>query len=74
MNKVIETIKNGILSSPYVPIEPNLFDSIEFRLNKREMGHIHNEDLDNILSILKIGNERFSMIKDETRKIGGPFF
>jgi hypothetical protein len=38
------------------------------------MGHIHNEDLDNTLSILKIGNERFNMRKDETRKIGGPFF
>jgi hypothetical protein len=74
MNKIIETIKNGILSRSYVTIEPNLFGSIEFRLNKREMGHIHNEDLDNILSILKIGNERFNMRKDETLKIWGPFF
>jgi hypothetical protein len=74
MNKIIETIKNGILSRPYVTIEPTLFSSIEFRLNKREMGHRHNEDLDNTLSILKIGNERFNMRKDETRKIGGPFF
>jgi hypothetical protein len=34
MNKIIETIKNGILSRPYVTIQPTLFSSIEFHLNK----------------------------------------
>ena len=57
MNKIIENIKNEILSWPYVTSEAHRFDGIEFRLNKREMGHIHNEGLDDIPFPMKIRNE-----------------
>ena len=43
MSKVIEIIEE-ILSWPYVTAEL-IFWGIEFRLNKKEMGHIHSEGL-----------------------------
>ena len=57
MNNIIENIKNEILSWPYVTSEPHRFGGIEFRLNKREMGHIHNEGLADIPFPMKIRNE-----------------
>ena len=57
MNNIIENIKNEILSWPYVTSEAHRFDGIEFLLNKREMGHIHNEGLADIPFPMKIRNE-----------------
>jgi hypothetical protein len=41
MSRIIETIKKELLSWPYVTAEAHRFGGIEFRLNKREMGHMH---------------------------------
>ena len=43
MSKIFETIKKELLSWPYVTVEPHRFGGMEFRLNKREMGHIHGD-------------------------------
>jgi Family of unknown function (DUF5519) len=45
MRTNIEKIKNEILSWPHVTTRPNQFRGIEFRLNKRELGHIHGDRL-----------------------------
>jgi Family of unknown function (DUF5519) len=45
MSRIIENIKKEILSWPYVSSEPHRFGGIEFRINKREMGHIHGDKL-----------------------------
>jgi hypothetical protein len=39
----IQTIKKELQSWPYVTAEPYRFGGLEFRLNKREMGHIHGD-------------------------------
>lgn len=57
MNNIIENIKKEILSWPYVTSELHRFGGIEFLLNKREMGHIHNEGLADIPFPMKIRNE-----------------
>ena len=57
MNNIIENIKKEILSWPYVTSEPHRFGGIEFLLNKREMGHIHNEGLADIPFPMKIRDE-----------------
>jgi hypothetical protein len=41
MSEILETIKKELLSWPDVTAEPHRFGSMEFRLNKREIGHIH---------------------------------
>ena len=41
MNRIIENIEKELLSWPYVTAETHIFGGIEFRINKREMGHIH---------------------------------
>jgi hypothetical protein len=43
MNNILDTIKKELLSWPYVTAEPHRFGGLEFRLNKREMGHIHGD-------------------------------
>ena len=43
MSKILETIEKELLSWPYVTAEPHRFGGLEFRLNKREMGHIHGD-------------------------------
>lgn len=45
MSKIIESIKKEIVSWPDVTAEPHRFGGFEFRLNKREMGHIHGDKL-----------------------------
>jgi hypothetical protein len=45
MSTIIESIKKEILSWPNVTAEPHRFGGLEFRLNKREMGHIHDDKL-----------------------------
>src|SRR5215469_3695262 len=43
MSKILETVKKELLSWPYVTAEPHRFGGLEFRLNKREIGHIHGD-------------------------------
>src|SRR5215472_240022 len=43
MSNILDTIKKELLSWPYVTTEPHRFGGLEFRLNKREMGHIHGD-------------------------------
>ena len=43
MSTILDTIKKELLSWPYVTAEPHRFGGLEFRLNKREMGHIHGD-------------------------------
>jgi Family of unknown function (DUF5519) len=57
MGKIIESIKKEILSWPNVTAEPHRFVGIEFRLNKREMGHIHGESVADLPFTMKIRNE-----------------
>jgi|ERR671925_1951770 hypothetical protein len=57
MSKIIESIKKEILSWPYVTAEPHRFGGIEFRLNKREMGHIHGDRLADLPFPMSIRNE-----------------
>jgi hypothetical protein len=45
MSTIIEKIKNEILSWPHVTAAPHQYGGIEFRLNKRELGHIHGDRL-----------------------------
>ena len=45
MSKILERIRDEILSWPDVTAEPHRFGGLEFRLDKREMGHIHGDRL-----------------------------
>ena len=45
MSTVLESIKKVVLSWPEVLAEPHKFGGVEFRVNKREMGHIHGDRL-----------------------------
>lgn len=42
---VIDTIRSEVLSWPGVTEEPHRFGGIEFRLGKRELGHLHGDYL-----------------------------
>jgi hypothetical protein len=57
MGTVIEKIKKEILSWPYVTAEPHRFGGIEFRINKREMGHVHGDRLADLPFPMNIRNE-----------------
>ena len=57
MNKIIETIEKEISSWPYVTAGPHRFGGIEFRLNKKEMGHIHRGGLADIPFPMNIRDE-----------------
>jgi hypothetical protein len=57
MGGIIESIKRKILSWPNVTAEPHRFGGIEFRLNKREMGHIHGELVADLPFPMKTRNE-----------------
>jgi Luciferase len=45
MSRFLERIRDEILSWPDVTTEPHRFGGLEFRLDKRKMGHIHGADL-----------------------------
>ncbi len=45
MSIILEKIKREILSWPNVTAEQPKFGGIEFRLNKRKIGHIHGDRL-----------------------------
>jgi hypothetical protein len=57
MGTVIEKIKKEILSWPYVTAEQHRFGGIEFRINKREMGHVHGDRLADLPFPMNIRNE-----------------
>jgi hypothetical protein len=57
MSKIIESIQKEISSWPYVIAETHRFGGIEFRFNKREMGHIHGERVADIPFPMTIRNE-----------------
>ena len=41
MGNILESVKKEILSWPHVTAEPHRFGGLEFKYDKREMGHIH---------------------------------
>jgi hypothetical protein len=41
MGNIFESVKKEILSWPHVTAEPHRFGGLEFKYDKREMGHIH---------------------------------
>jgi Family of unknown function (DUF5519) len=57
MNTILDKVQNEILKWPGVTAEPHRFGGIEFRLNKREMGHIHGNRLADLPFPMKIRNE-----------------
>ena len=57
MTNILESIEKEILSWPYVTAETHRFGGIEFRLNRREMGHIHGERLADLPFPMEIRNE-----------------
>jgi hypothetical protein len=60
MSNILASIQKQILSWPDVTAEPHKFGGIEFRLNKREMGHIHGERLVDLPFPMSTRNELVS--------------
>jgi hypothetical protein len=60
MGTILERIAKEILSWTGVTSEPHRFGGIEFRLSKREMGHIHGERVADLPFPTKIRNELVS--------------
>jgi hypothetical protein len=60
MSMILEEIKKEILSWPNVTAEQHKFGGVEFRLNKREMGHIHGDRLADLPFPMKTRNELVS--------------
>lgn len=57
MTTILESISKEILSWRDVTSEPHRFGGIEFRINKREMGHIHGNRLADLPFPMKIRDE-----------------
>ena len=57
MNRILEEVQKEILSWPDVTAEPHRFGGIEFRVNKREMGHIHGEYVADLPFPMKTRND-----------------
>ena len=57
MSKILEGIRDEILSWPDVTAEPHRFGGLEFRLDKREMGHIHGDRLADLPFPMNTRNE-----------------
>ena len=57
MSKILERIRDEILSWPDVTAEPHRFGGLEFRLDKREMGHIHGDRLADLPFPMNTRNE-----------------
>ena len=57
MGTILKEIQKEILSWPNVTAEPHRFGGVEFRVNKREMGHIHGESLADLPFPMKIRND-----------------
>lgn len=60
MSNILASIQKQILSWPNVTAEAHKFGGIEFRLNKREMGHIHGERLVDLPFPMSTRNELVS--------------
>ena len=60
MSKIFKTIKKELLSRPHITAEPHRFGGIEFRLNKREMGHIHGDRVADLPFPMDIRNKLVS--------------
>ena len=60
MGTILERIAKEILSWADVTSEPHRFGGIEFRLNKREMGHIHGERVADLPFPMSIRNKLVS--------------
>jgi hypothetical protein len=60
MSNILENIQKQLLSWPNVTAEPHRFGGTEFRLNKREMGHIHGDRLVDLPFPMSIRNELVS--------------
>jgi hypothetical protein len=54
---ITENIKHEILSWPGVTSNPYQFGGVEFRVNKRDMGHIHGEKLADLPFPIKLRKE-----------------
>ena len=57
MSKILERIRDEILSWPDVTAGPHRFGGLEFRLDKREMGHIHGDRLTDLPFPMNTRNE-----------------
>jgi hypothetical protein len=57
VDKIIARIKKEIMSWPNVTAQPHRFGGIEFRANKREIGHIHGESVADLPFPMKIRND-----------------
>ena len=57
MTTILETIRQEILSWPNVTSEPHRYGGIEFRINKKEIGHIHGNRLADLPFPMKIRDE-----------------
>jgi Family of unknown function (DUF5519) len=57
MTTILESIRKEILSWPHVTSEPHRYGGMEFRINKREMGHIHGNRLADLPFPMKIRDE-----------------
>lgn len=60
MGTIFESIKEELLSWPYVTAEAHRFGGIEFRINKREMGHIHGDRVADLPFPMGLRNELVS--------------
>ena len=57
MDSISERIKKEIVSWPNVTSEPHKFGGIEFRFNKKELGHIHGDHLADLPFPMEIRDE-----------------
>jgi hypothetical protein len=57
MSVILEKIKKEILSWPNVTAEQHKFGGIEFLVNKKEMGHIHDDRLADLPFPMKTRND-----------------
>jgi hypothetical protein len=57
MSKILERIRDEILSWPDVTAKLHRFGGLEFRLDKREMGHIHGDRLADLPFPMNTRNE-----------------
>ena len=60
MSMILEKIKKEILSWPDVTAEQHKFGGVEFRVNKREIGHIHGSRLADLPFPMKTRNDLVS--------------
>lgn len=57
MTTIIENIKKEILSWPYVTSKLHRFGGLEFRINERELGHVHGDRLADLPFPMDVRND-----------------